>query len=267
MFDFDKSFEEYAIKWYEEHRSEFSHDAELEDMMPQLYEQWARQPLEALSGLTPHTFFDNIDAPDLIKLMVSSCEGEQNPSSLLLDRIAAVPACAQGLRDLIRASLNEKAKIIAANLLTEMNESHPLDVYADLICDERADEGLRELGIEVLCENADIVAEKLYKLIPTATRTQKGMIAEVLVNAAHDDRTFRLLEELFASGENTAFYASLIGKYGDERAAAMLYRALDTCRYAEYIEIKNAIERMGGIVDDQRDFSEDPDYRIIKNLG
>ena len=45
----------------------------------------------------------------------------------------------------------------------------------------------------------------------------------------------------------------------------MLYRALDNCNYAEYIEIKNAIERLGGIVDDARDFSDDPTYILIKS--
>lgn len=267
MFDFDKSFEEFAMKWYAEHRSETADAEELEDMMPELYEKWASAPLAALEGLSPKVFFDNIDAPDLIKLMVSSCDGEQNPNSLLLDKIADTPVCAGGLRDVVRGSSNQKARVIACNLLTEMGETHPLDVYASLICDENADETLREAGIEVMCENADDIAAKLYTLIPDSNLAQKGMIAEVLACAKRDDRTLRLLEELFASGENVPFYAGLMGKYGDERACAMLYRALDTCNYMEYIEIKNAIERMGGVVDDTRDFSDDPYWRAIKNLG
>lgn len=266
MFDFDKSFEEFAIKWYDSHRDELSDADELEDKMPELYEQWASQPLGELSGLTPRAFFASVDAPDLVKLMISSCEGDQNPSSLLLDNVAAKPECAQGLRDTIRTSRNAKARTIASNLLTEMNESHPLDVYVGFICDEDCDEGLRETAIEVMCEHADEVSDMLYRLIPNASRAQKGMIAEILVNAKHDDRTLRLLEELFASGDNIPFYAGLMGKYGDERAAAMLYRALDSCNYMEYIEIKNAIERMGGVVDDTRDFSDDPYYAAIKNL-
>ena len=92
------------------------------------------------------------------------------------------------------------------------------------------------------------------------------MIAEVLVNAKRDDRTLRLLEELFAQGDNVPFYAGLMGKYGDERASAMLYRALDTCNYMEYVEIKNAIERMGGVVEDSRDFTDDPYYRAMKSI-
>ena len=45
----------------------------------------------------------------------------------------------------------------------------------------------------------------------------------------------------------------------------MLYRALDTASYADYIEIRNAIESLGGVVDDQlRDFTDDEEYKAIK---
>lgn len=267
MFDFDKNFEEYAIKWYDEHRDELENEDELEDMMPELYEKWAHEPIGELSGLTPAEFFDKIDPPTLVKLMLSACEGGSHPSSLLLDKIAARQECAIGLVDIIRASRNCEARMISINLLSEMGAEHPLDVYASFICDKDVDDDLRDLAVEIMCDYADRVADKLYKLIPSATFKQKEIIAEILVNAKHDDRTFRLLEEIFASTENLAYHAALVGKYGDERAAAMLYRALDTCNYAEYIEVRNAIERMGGVVDDTRDFSDDPYYIALKGTG
>ena len=264
MFDFDKNFEEYAIKWCDAHRGEYSED-ELEDMMPELYEKWANQPIDELKGLTPVQFFDKIDPPTLVKLLVSACDGGAHPSSLLLDKIAEKPECAQGLIDIVRASRNCECRMISINLLSEMGAAHPLDIYASFICDESVDDDLRDLAVEIMCDYPNEVSDKLYKLIPSATFSEKEIIAEILVNAKHDDRTYRLLEELFASSENLAYHAALVGKYGDERAAAMLYRALDTCNYAEFIEVRNAIERMGGVVDDGiRDFSDDPYYIALK---
>ena len=93
----------------------------------------------------------------------------------------------------------------------------------------------------------------------------KTIVAEILLSSEMDERTFALLCVLFSSGENIPLYSHYLGMYGDERAAEMLYRALDNCNYAEYIEIKNAIERLGGIVDDARDFSDDPTYSLIKS--
>ena len=47
-----------------------------------------------------------------------------------------------------------------------------------------------------------------------------------------------------------------------------MYPALDDCNYLEFIEIRNAIETMGGVVDDSyRDFSDDEYYKAIKHLA
>lgn len=117
-----------------------------------------------------------------------------------------------------------------------------------------------------MAERADLAADLLFPLIDGADLTRKTLIAEILVNAPKDERTYKLLTELFLNGGNVPLYAGYLGKYGDERAAAMLYRALDDCNYLEYLEIKNAIERMGGIVDDDRDFSDDEYYKAIKHI-
>ena len=43
--------------------------------------------------------------------------------------------------------------------------------------------------------------------------------------------------------------------------------ALDDSNYLEFMEIRNAIEQLGGVVDDTyRDFTDDPYYKAIKHL-
>ena len=76
-----------------------------------------------------------------------------------------------------------------------------------------------------------------------------------------------ILKELFEKSKNIPYIAGLIGKYGDERCAEFLYPALDNCNYLEFIEIRSAIEALGGVVDDTyRDFTDDEYYKAIKNL-
>lgn len=267
MTDFDKAFEEYALDWFNRHADEYEDASAMEESMPLVYEQWAETPSSLTEGISPRAYFASIRKPDeLLSMLCESCEGESNPCSLLLDRVAECPDCAQGLIEILTQKQNVKLRMIAINLLTEMGAAHPLHVYADWICDNTIDSGLRELGIEILCEHADAVSDKLFGLLPAADGEQKKILAEILVHAQKDERTYTLLCELFATGDNIPLYAGLIGKYGDERASGMLYRALDTCNYLEYIEIKNAIERMGGVVDDVRDFSDDVYYKAIKNL-
>ena len=96
----------------------------------------------------------------------------------------------------------------------------------------------------------------------------KTIFAEILICAQRDERTYELLNELFAYGDNIPLYCSYIGSYGDERLAGILYRALDKADYADFCEISNAIERLGGTVDyDMKDFTSDPTYQKIKDVN
>lgn len=268
VIDFDKMFEEYALEWFKEHGEEYSGPEEMESVMPDIYEQWASSPSHRLGGIAPRAFFDGIEKPEeLIGILVGTSEGDNNPCSLLLDKIAETKECQPLLWSLIaKASASTKLKMICVNLLTEGGMSHPLEVYLKWIDDKNIDAELRELGVEALKADAEQVKEQLFALCKTGDIAVKTIAAEILICAEKDERTFELLTELFAVGDNIPLYAAYIGKYGDERSAAQLYRALDSCNYLEYIEIKNAIERMGGVVDDTRDFSDDEYYKALKGI-
>lgn len=266
--DFDKLFEDYLARWCKAHEDEFDSVEDMEDMIPEIYEEWADSPSDQIGGVAPREFFENITSADeLVNMLIGTSAEDQNPCSLLLDRIAEVPECANELNKILKGNYGVQQKMIAVNLISEMNAPHPLELYVSWISSKEVDSELKEIAIEILCDNADAAADMLFPLIGGADTELKTYIAEILCNAEKDERTYALLTELFETGDNIPLYAGYIGKYGDERSAAMLYKALDDCNYLEFIEIKNAIERLGGVVDDEmRDFSDDIYYKAIKNL-
>ncbi len=266
VIDFDKMFEDYAAEWFKEREGEFESEQDVEAVMPDVYEAWASSPSRKLGGIAPRAFFDAIEKPDeLVKILIGTSEDGCNPCSLLLDKISETPSCAPLLKEIIeRKDASAKLKLLCVTMLEETGSDYPVDAYIDIVADESADEDLREGVVEILKSHANDVKERLYKLLDGASDGLKTVVAEILSCADKDERTFNLLTELFAGGDNIPLYAQYLGAYGDERAAAQLYRALDECDYAEYIEIKNAIERLGGVVDDYRDFSDDPTYIAIK---
>lgn len=266
MIDFDKQFEEYVIGWYKAHADEFEDASEMEEIMPEIYIKWADVKQDNLGGKSPNEYLQQFDSVALVDMLVNSCKGDNTPCALLLDRIAVVVDCAPLLKNLLEDDNNIQLKMISVNLLIEMGASHPLELYVSWLTDSKIPSDLRELGVEVLVENSNSVKDKLFALIEGANNATLTLLAEILINADKDERTYNLLIKLFSLGDNIPLYASYIGKYGDERAAGILFRALDTCNYLEYIEIKNAIERMGGNVEVERDFSEDIYYKAIKNI-
>ncbi len=267
MIDSDKLFEKYLKSWLERHKGEYTAD-ETEEMIPELYEKWVTTPSAETDGVTPEEYFARITDPDaLIAEFIKTNRGDDNPCSLLLDRIAEVPGCAAGLKKIVEENGDPKTVIAAMDILDETGADQPLKFYTELLTDDTADEGVVEKAAEILKENAGAVKEELFAAIAKATPAQKQIIADVLVGTDRDDRTFGLLKELFLAKENVPFIAGLLGKYGDDRAAAFLYPALDDSNYLEFMEIRNAIEQLGGVVDDTyRDFTDDPYYKAIKHL-
>lgn len=267
MIDSDKMFEKHLKEWIKKHGGEFTAD-ETEDMLPELYEKWVTSPLPELGGISPEQYFENITDPqELVGAFKEANKGEGNACSLLLDRIVEVKECAPLLRQIVEDNADPKLTVAAMNVLEESGAEQSYELYADWLTDGKIDDGVRELAAEILKNNADAVKERLFSAIDKATADQKQIIADVLVEAGKDERTFKLLKELFLGGDNVPYTAGLLGKYGDERAAEFMYPALDDCNYLEFIEIRNAIEQMGGVVDDSyRDFSDDEYYKAIKHL-
>lgn len=267
MIDSDKLFEKYLKNWLENHKGEYTAD-EAEEMIPELYEKWVTTPSADTDGVSPEAYFSRVTDPqELVAEFIRTNRGDENPCSLLIDRITEVPECAEGLRKIATESADPKTVIAAMDILDDMGADQPLKFYAGLLTDETADEGVAEKAAEILKEHAGEVKEELIAAIPSATQAQKQVIADVLVETDRDDRTFALLKELFLAKDNVPFIAGLLGKYGDERAAAFLYPALDDSNYLEFMEIRNAIEQLGGVVDDTyRDFTDDPYYKAIKHL-
>lgn len=72
----------------------------------------------------------------------------------------------------------------------------------------------------------------------------------MLSNFPGNEQVFQLAMRLFRENpERRALFAGYLGKLGDERALEPLMQAAqdDRVRYLDYIELRNAIEELGGV--------------------
>ena len=68
--------------------------------------------------------------------------------------------------------------------------------------------------------------------------------------------------------DNRALIASYLGKLGDARAIEELMPLLELqeLNYLDYLEIRDAIEELGGEVKTEREFAGDEYYESMKNM-
>ncbi len=247
MYNFDNLFEKFIL----------TKGHVCEDEFAEVYDAWLSD-FDKWRGASPLDLIRQLSDGELIDELKDEC-ASGSPSFAVMENLEKRAPVKQ-LEELLGCD-NGNVVYCAAELLRNIGKP-PLEIFARML--DTDDEDLFELLVSALKQEPDRVREVLLEQVKSGDVHKKTAIADILSCGGRDERVFGLLVELFSLGDNIPLYAGYLARYGDERAAAPLYRALDTVGYADYIEIRNAIETLGGTVDDYRNFSSDPEYIALK---
>lgn len=138
----------------------------------------------------------------------------------------------------------------------------------DVMLNEELPYGKRLEAYEFLLEECDeivdVMLEKSYGLDGDTGK----MLMEVLAQYKGNKAIFMGLVSYLYKGDDVALFAHLIGSYGDEQGITVLKTFCEEYEpnYNEFMEIRNAVEELGGDFDLKQDFSDDPLYRYLKGL-
>lgn len=243
------------------------------EMAEKLYAEWADAPCAALEGCSPRAWFARLDTPEaLVEALTAYARADMEPPELLLDRFFDVGAiCAAPLEVLARnAGESAALRAQALDLLNGLDEARAVRVATDAVLAAQESDAFCELAAEILASRVDAdVAARLLDGYDAAADFARTLILEALCNFPGDARVYeRMLEMLKNRPEQRADAARLLGRYGDARAIEPLKALLDLTDigYYEYMEVRNAVEALGGEVENEREFYGDPDYEYLREL-
>ena len=131
-------------------------------------------------------------------------------------------------------------------------------------------EDVRNTCVDYVKEFADDVKEETLKYYKSGVRSE--YMLEILSRCkARDEDIFGILLAAFRTADDgvLALRASYLAAYGDERALPYLTDRIEdeAISYADFQDLKFAIEALGGTYERERDFSSDPYYDLIKSHG
>ena len=117
-------------------------------------------------------------------------------------------------------------------------------------------------------EDCEPILEDMIDKIYTLDGETGKMLMEILAEYKGNKAIFMGLVSYLYKGEDVALFARLIGAYGDEQGIEVLKTFCENYEpnYNEYMELRNAVEELGGDFDLKQDFSDDPFYRFLKGL-
>lgn len=262
--DIDLLFEKFIRNYMKENAGKFTEE-EWEDKVPELYSQFGGSPIEQLGGVSPADYYGKLSAEELCKLLKTHIDEDVPVSDFLCEAIVKADT-ESGLLQFLKKGTDEELISYAVNILNDKACKRALPIYLDYVTDRATDENLRELMGEVLIENARSIPELLLSAAKTCTCGGE-YLAEALAGCERSDGIYNYLIEEFAKNKDKAKYAHLLVKYGDDRAVSVLQDEIvkPYIKYADYNELRYAIEALGGECTAERDFSSDSTYRKIKN--
>lgn len=268
--DFDAKFYDYARTWMAMHPG--LTERQVEDSYNEIMLNFLNAPAKWLDGEKPGEYFLRYSAPkDLFKLLEEYDKRDIGLPEPLYSRVVSVgQPCVAGLMRMVAdGDKSESLRATALAILGDIGSDDALDLYVDLVCCGGEGDELGEMAADILSNGDGSRIGSLLERYEGVGEYGQQRILGICANFPGDDRILDyMLDKLRNRPEERALYASFLGKLGDPRAIETLksFLTLTDLGYLDYIELRNAIEELGGDPGEERTFYGDPDYEAMRNI-
>ena len=270
--NFDKEFRFYLQRWMKTGSKKYRSMDEMEAAMPEVYREFLDTPADFLAGEKPGEYFDRWDdAKFLVNWMEDYFKQRIPVPDILLNRISALGLKSENalMNVLQKPRAPREAQMCAMTLLWEIDSLLPMDLYIQMQADREDDDEMADKAVEGLATMGARARDKMRSAFEGANDHGQEALLSLMCDFPADDGLFRMAMELFKRHpEKAAVLADYISRMGDERAlpALQAMAASSETGYLDYIELRSAIEKLGGDAP-ERDFDEsDPAYEALRAM-
>ena len=271
--DFDKAFSQFAMQWFRAHAKDYRNYDEMEAAMPDVYARFLDTPAGFLAGSKPGEYFDSWeDAKLLIDWMEDYFKQRVPVPDMLLNRITQLgePAEKRLYALLQKERTPQEARMTAVSLLGEMESTLPMQLYISWQLNRAPEDELCDAACESLVQMGEEAIDPMLAFLGDANDAGKEALCSVL--SYYPQTSEKVLPELLRlirmPGANIGVLAGYLGRLGDEGALETLIDlALDEdLTYLNYIELRSAIEELGGDAPERTFDERDPEYEAMARM-
>lgn len=262
LYDFDGMFDEKLADYIKRNPRGYT-EKQWEDVIPAMYSKFGDTVIKSI-GKSPNQFYAEQSDEQLVECLVAHIKKGVPVSEYLCNAIEG-----RHIEKLLIPLLNGSEDEIsyALNLIGVSKTALP-EYMRILTTSENED--FRNICVDNVKEFADDVKDEALENYKNGV--QPEYMLEILSRCVvRDERVYDVLIKAFRTADDTnlAMRASYLASYGDERALGYLLEKIEDedISYADFQELKFAIESLGGTYDKERDFSSDPYYDLIKSHG
>lgn len=243
-------------------------EEEMEALSDQWYEEFNHTPNAQLAGLAPCDYYAQFEGPALLELAWEYWnDGEELPGQLAHQIIHQGQDTAQALFRLLERALPEvRGEML--ELLCQMQYPPLLDAgFAKLLQADGQEEEETQLWAEAVLLFGEQAARRALRYLPEQSdENVRRVLADIVSQYPVKGAAEQLMILFERPDTDLAFYASCLGKLGDESVVEALTAKLHdpNLDYFTYCAIRDAAEELGALVEIDREFAGDKDYEAIK---
>lgn len=271
--DFDQAFSRYVMSHFEVIGKNYANYDAMEAAIPDLYQAFLQTPADFLGGICPAEYFDRFDDPkELIDGLLDYIHQDIPVPDMLLNRISELGSKAESRLMVLLQNENapQEARMYAVSLLQELDSQLPMQFYVNLQLNRTAEDELADAAAEALLSMGSDAVPLMTSALDFANDAGKEALCGILCH--YPDITGCVLRELLRlitlPEADVALLAGYLGMLGDDAALETLIDIAldDKIDYLTYIELRSAIEELGGEAP-ERDFDQDdPQYEAMSRL-
>lgn len=279
-YDFDKEFQNFIRDRLKDKADEYKGEKgieKLEAKLPELYDAFLNTPFNWLGNKTPVAYFDSFDnAAKLVRWMEDYMKQRVPVPDILLDRISGLGTEAEAplIALLNKEPATVEMKMTAVTLLREIESTAPMELYIAWQAERESEEICRENdladnALESLQAMGEGAVPAMKAALSSASDPGREALLTVLCNYPGDQEVVRCaLDLLERNPRRAAVLSDALAKLGDNSALPLLLRLAGSVEtpYLDYIELRCAIEQLGGDAPEREFDEEDPDYEAVRSL-
>ncbi len=237
----------------------------IEKELMSMYLDWVNRSNEELDGFTPIEYVKIVDKSgnlfDYIEYMLNT---EREVSDIVTDALVKRADAIELVKKLIKSNDRNTLKY-AFTIMFELDNSEVTDLCIDVIRSKDENEEKIAACYEMLAENNEEAVEKILAIMYEVDEDTQFIFADILSNYNDNENIFMWLVTMLYRGNDLCQVAEMLGRFGDNKAVNMINSfVLDKdLNYMEFIELRNAVERLGGEFEYEKDFTEDEYYKKI----
>lgn len=257
LYDFDGMFDEKMSDYISKNSGKHTEE-EWEDIIPALYRKFGDTPIKSI-GKTPREFYKDMSDDELVRCLRAHLKQEVPVSEFLCSEIEGRELSSE-LLELLDGT--EEEREYAMGILGD--DDRAVFKYLKMLLSSD-DCDLKDRCAEYIKEKADLVIDEVIERYNAGAEREYMLEIMSRVQKKRDDVFDILIREFRCGADDIPMHAGYLASYGDGRALKNLLDKIEDegITFVEFQELKYAIEALGGEYDKERDFSDDPYYKLI----